>query len=291
MMEENFETPQINIVERANQRLQQGFKIDFEHFFDRAWQMFKKVWWQILIGYIMIRAVQEIGSRIITPLFMPEMNVDPEQFINGSSVNWREIINWFTKLQSSPMLHLAVLITSTIAVVVSAPLQAGFLKMCREADVDDGTDIGSLFSYFKGAVAGRVLVAGLIVVLITSVLGFILSYIPIAGTILGIGVNLFLFVLFIFVTPLIIFGNAGITDAFKLSCRLALAKFFPIVGFIFLSYLLMLAGLIGCCIGILVTQAFLWIGVYHIYKDAVGFPEDEIEKEQQGHWQDQPPIL
>lgn len=285
---------EINIVDRVNQRLRDGFKVSFENFFDRSWRLFKLTWWQMLIGYIIIRAVTEIVSRVLTPLFMPEIQYDPKDFVNGSSIDWMAIIGFVTKLQSSPMLHLAVLVSSVIAVLVSAPLQAGFLHMCREADTDDGADIGSLFLYFKGPFAGRIIFAGLITVLASSLLSYLFSYIPLVGPVIGMVLHLLMFFLFMFVTPLIIFGNAGLKDAFVLSSRLFLSKIFPIIGFMFLSYLLSLCGLIGCCIGIIVTVGFLWIGVYLVYKDAVGFPEDEIaDKEQSdsGHWQQQPPPI
>ncbi len=286
-MEENTE---INIVERVNKRLDEGIKISFEDFFGRSYELFKKTWWQIMIGYIMITAATTIISNVLNPLFMGSVDYDPKNFMNGSSIDWEELFNFIIKMQSSPMVHVLGLVTGILTVFLSAPLQAGFLKMCREGDKGE-VNIGSLFSYFRSPYTGKLIIAGLITVFLNSLCAFLLSFIPIFGSFINIFFTLVFYFLFIFVIPLIIFGNASIQDAFSLSVKLCMNKFFPIVGFMFLSYLLSICGLVACCIGVIVTIGFLWIGVYHLYKDAVGFPEDEKQPEEPPHWQQQPPSI
>ena len=61
----------------------------------------------------------------------------------------------------------------------------------------------------------------------------------------------------------------------KLSFSLGTKKWFITFGLIFVSAILGMLGIIACGIGILFTISIAYLPVYFIYREVVGFEEDD----------------
>lgn len=103
-----------------------------------------------------------------------------------------------------------------VLAVAFAPINAGMLKMCREADKTGKVNFSSAFSYYKAPYYGKLLVAVLVMTVVSNILSVVFGYIPILGSFMSLGLNMCMYVLIAFVQPLIIFGNADIGKAFSL---------------------------------------------------------------------------
>jgi hypothetical protein len=289
------EFTQENITERVNRKLTEGVEFEFDSFYKGGWNIFKQVFWQVLVGIIIVAIPLIVVVFMLMPLLVAPSDMNTYNIQSGDKLDFLEIIRKTQQQNQSPRYYLQQIVMSIISILISAPLQAGFLKLCREAD-KEGSYFGDLFIYYKNEYTGRIIAAGLITTLIGTLTGFLFNLIPGYGPFINMFFSLAFYLLFIFITPLIIFGNASITEAFGLSIKLVLRNFFPVVGFIILYWLLSMTGIIVCCIGIVLTIAFVPIGNYLAYKYAVGFPEDEQDDENHTqadggtpHWLDQPP--
>ena len=78
-------------------------------------------------------------------------------------------------------------------------------------------------------------------------------------------------------------NNPDLTEAeiVKASFKLGNKKWLITFGTIFLARLLGMLGIIGCFIGILFTISIVYLPVFFIYKEVIGF-EDDSEIEQIG---------
>jgi hypothetical protein len=277
---ENF-----NIEQRIDERIQNGIKFDFDSFFNNGWNLFKKVFLMIA-GAIFIMAVPVM---IVYVIMMP--------FLMGISSfdQYMDIVKdnpyYMQQLQRSPMYLLKQSLMTMIFALISAPINAGMVKLCRDADKGEDLRFGTIFSYYKAPYFGKLLVTVLITAFITSACSFAFSFIPILGTFLNLGAVLVVYVMFAYVQPLIIFANADLGKAFSMSFKLAGKTFLSVLGFSLLFGLLCGVGIIGCCIGIFFTAAFIPVCHYLIYKYGVGFPEDELTQDETPHWQQQPPSI
>jgi len=274
-----------NIDQRIDERIQKGIKFEFDSFFNTGWKIFKKVF-LIIAGAVFIMAVPVL---IVYAIMMPFlMGI-------GSFSQYMEIIKdnpyYMQQLQRSPIYLLKQSLLTVIVALITAPINAGMVKLCRDADKGEELRFGTIFSYYKAPYFGKLLVTVFITTLITSGCGFVFSYIPIVGGLLNLGVILVVYVMLSYVQPLIIFANADIGKAFSLSFRLAGKTFLPVLGFSLLFGLLCGLGILACCIGIFFTVAFIPTCHYLIYKHGVGFPEDEVAEEDNSHWQQQPPTV
>ncbi len=285
------------LEQKVANKIQAGIKIDFGLLFSKGWEIFKKSFWQILIGFIIIGIVSWVVSAVIG-LVIPaaSMDIDPSKYRPDSPEEiiemYKDIFWMILKAQSSPLAHLSNLIVGLIVTLVSAPLTAGFYKVCRNADKGE-INFGQMFSYYNNQFTGRLILMGIILTLFASVTNFLFSLIPGVGFMFNSILKLVTAILFIFSTPLIIFENASVKQALLLSIKLSMNKIFPIIGFMILCYVLGLTGFILCCIGVFLTLPYIIVGDYLVYKSAMGFDEDENPEEnlEQGHWQQHPPQM
>jgi len=284
-----------SLDQKVADKIQAGIKIDFGLLFSKGWGIFKKTFWQILIGFLIILIVSWIVGAVIG-LIIPAASIDfdaakyrpdkPEEIMEM----YKEIFWMILKAQSSPWAHLSNLIVGLIVTLVSSPLIAGFFRVCRLADKGE-INFGQMFKDFNSEYTGRLILMGILLTVFASITNFLFSQIPGVGFMFNSIIKLVTSILFIFSTPLIIFENASIKQALLLSIKLSLNKIFPIVGFMILCYVLSLTGFILCCIGVFLTLPYVMVGDYLVYKSAMGFDEDinQDEVTPEGHWQEQPP--
>lgn len=275
---------QPTIHERIDLKISQGFQRSFENFFDQVWTVFKKVTLPTA-GAIILMA---IPAMIIYTIMMP--------FLLGihSFSQYMEIVQedpmYFQEMQKSPVFLLKQSLFGLIVGIIFAPINAGFLKLCRDSDKTGETRFGTIFSFYKGKYLGPLMLVMVILTLVQNGLNIALSFIPIAGSFIYLILLVLMYVMIVYVQPLIIFADASIGDAFSLSFKLAGKTFLPVLGYGLLFGLLTGLGVLACCIGVLFTAAFMPAFNYVLYKQTVGFPEDDAELENTAHWQDQPPI-
>lgn len=275
-----------NIELRIEERIQNGkIKFEFDSFFSTGWNIFKKVTLMIA-GAIFIMAIPIL---VVYAVMMP--------FLMGISSfdQYMDIVKdnpyYMQQLQRSPIYLLKQSLMQIVIALITAPINAGMVKLCRDADKEQELRFGTIFSYYKAPYFGKLLATVLITTLITSGFSFAFSFIPVLGSLLNIGVVLVVYVMFAYVQPLIIFSNADLGKAFSLSFRLASKTFWPVLGFSMLFGLLCCLGILACCIGVIFTAAFIPVCHYLIYKHGVGFPEDEAAADETPHWQEQPPTI
>jgi hypothetical protein len=150
---------------------------------------------------------------------------------------------------------------------VAFGLLAGFYRMCKQVDLKESQN-DDLFYFFNGAYFRKVFVLGLIYALIASVAQalFLLPYI-------------YAFIPLSFFS--VIFANnpeLSETDIVKLSFSLGTKKWLLTFGLMFVTVILGMLGFLACGIGVLFTISIVYLPVYFIYRDVVGFEDDnEIE--------------
>lgn len=161
---------------------------------------------------------------------------------------------------------LVVLLFSLFIQIFSFSLVAHFYKVIRLKDIGSAEKPGSYFSYLKGNF-GKIFLLNLAGMGI-AVVAALLCYLPIFYVM----VPLQLFaVLFTFNQDLSV--SQIIKAAFKLGHKFWLIIF----GIVMIASMVAQLGMIACFVGMFVTQLFVHIPIYHIYKSTIGFPEDEAE--------------
>ncbi len=251
----------INVI--IEEKINSGYTIDLGTIIDSSLETFKKIVWIAGLGYFLVFSLLTIIALIAVNQF-----VDPEQLRE-----FTELIQDPTYLENHPNIFLYNFIAIVGIGIIFAPLNAGFLHLCRLAHYNKTISISDLFIYYSSKKAIDLIIGTLIVSLISFIIsmGLELANLKLVSFVVSISISLFTF-LFI---PLIIFANQNFSQALSKSIKLVVKSPFTILGAMIIGILFALAGLIALCIGILFTISFMYCIQFNLYEKIIGF-EDEL---------------
>lgn len=237
-------------------KIQNAQHLDFGQILDSSISMFKEVW---LKGFLMVLVIAAFAVAV--SIFFNFIGLGPEPF----EVDYNGEFNFFDNYSSNAFYSLpqTILISS-----LTIGLLAGFYKICKQVDLNQ-TPNEDLFYYFKGDYIRNIFMLGIIYSLIALIAQwlFLIPYI-------------YAFVPLSFFA--VVFSNnpeLTETEIVKLSFSIGTKKWLLTFGLIFLTGILGMLGIIACGIGLLFTMSIMYIPVYYVYRDVVGFEEDsEIMK-------------
>lgn len=234
-------------------RIENAGLVDFGNIFQRSIDLFKKTWSQGLIFTLITIAITIPLILLIYIPFLGTLIENPRAFEEGD-VSPTMII----------MMAIFFLVAMVIISVLSFAMTAAFFRMVKNIDHhgDKGTD--SFFMFLKGNHLKKSIVLSLATVGI-SLLAALACYIPL----IYVMVPLQFFALFF-----AFHSDLTTKEIIKLSFKLGNKKWFVLFGLIFVSSILaQFVGMLLCFVGIFFTASFIYLPVYLVYKDIIGFDE------------------
>lgn len=237
-------------------KIQNAQHLDFGTILDLCIKMFKEVW---LKGFLMIIIIG-LFAAVLTFAFSA-IGLSPDPY----ATTWFEDFNFYTYYTSNALYTLpqTILISS-----LTLGMLAGFYKTCKQTDLNDSSS-DVLFYFFKGSYINKIFMLGIIYAIIATVaqilfvIPYIYAYVPLS----------FFAVVFS--------NNPDLTETeiVKISFNLGTKKWLITFGLIFVTGILGMLGVIACFIGLLFTISIMYLPVYFVYRDVVGFEGDsEIMK-------------
>jgi hypothetical protein len=199
------------------------YELDIGGCFSRGWELVKSNFWpavgvSTLITFI-IMAFSQITGLFTGPII--QGMIRQHVFSPGGIF----------------ILVLVNVLSAPVYVVLMAGLTKYFLKLIR----GEPATIGDAFSGFGPAI-GQLVLLGLVTNLL-ALIGYALCIIP----------GIFLQVAWLFALPLVVDRQMNFWDAMELSRKMVCKHWFIVFAFFIVYGLVVLAGVIACCIGILVT--------------------------------------
>lgn len=245
-------------INTLTNKIQQSPSLDFGDIFSKAIELFKKTW---LHGFIftILSMVLIIPAALIIylPLFgMITYSEFGEYEYGASEFPWVGMIPFFL------LFILAMIFLNTIIFAMTA----GFFKMTKRLDEGGEVATGDLFMYVKGAYLKKSFVLSLMIIGI-SLLATLLCYLPLFYVLVPLNFVAAVFAFNPELTP---------SEIIRTSFRIGNKKWFIAFGLIIVSSILSeIVGLLLCGIGILFTAAFIYLPVYLVYKQVIGFETEE----------------
>lgn len=251
------------------QRIQNAKDLDFGDLFNRSIELFKKVWVQGLVTLLlnMVLAIP-VMLMIYIPLIVMGL-------MDGymSSYDAYDPYGSYSQPEVSPIMLIVMLLLYLVAMAalstIAFGLKAAFYRICKMKDLEQmGKE--DYFYFFKKPYLQKTVTIALAYIGI-SLLATLLCVIPIIYAIVPLN---YMIVIYAFNPDL------SISEIIKLSFDLGNKKWLITFGIVIVASLL--AGIVGmlmCLVGIYVTASFSYLPPYLIYKDVVGF-EDENENPQ-----------
>lgn len=239
-------------------KIENAKDLDFGDIISQSIDLFKKVWLQ---GFLTVLIIAIISFCITFIFGLLGLGADQSTLINN--FNLEAFVDYYfsNMLYSIPQ----TVISSSLSIV----LIGAFYRICKQKDLNENVS-DDYFYFFKGEYLGKIFLLGLIYSLI-AVLAQLLFFIP----------YIYVFVPLAYFS--IIFAHnpdLSVEQIIKLSFSIGNKKWLISFGTLFVLGLLALLGILGCGIGILFTISLIYMPIYIIYKQIIGFDEnnDEIQE-------------
>ncbi|SDH08973.1 hypothetical protein [Winogradskyella thalassocola] len=242
-------------------RIENANALDFGIIFNQSIELFKKVWVQGLVTLLlnMVLAIPVIMIVYIPLLFLG--------FANALTID-----NSYDSYDSTGVgvvfgfVFFIVYIFLIVAMsAIGLGLKAAFYRICKFKDLEQmGKE--DYFYFFKKPYLGKTIKLGAAFTGI-ALLATLLCFIPIIYAVVPLS---FIVVVYAFNPDL------SISEIIKLGFDLGNKKWLISFGLMFVSgFLAMMVGFLMCGFGIYVTSSFGQLPSYFIYKDVVGFDEED----------------
>lgn len=250
-------------LSEIQQKISNAKALEFGDIFNKSIELFKKSW---LYGFLYQLFVIIIMLPFLIVLYVPLLmsmlaqaesgHVDPNTF-NG-------LFAGFTAFYLV-LFFLGILAAS----VIQLALHAGFYRIIKSIDQGNEVKASDLFYFLKGKYFGSVTVLMLATFLVSLAFA-LLCYIPL----------IYAFIPISFFTIVYAFNpEMSIGDIVRVSFSLGTKKWLLSFGLMVVAYLLVvLLVIVTCGIGSLFLSPFIYLPLYFIYKEVVGFDDqDELD--------------
>ena len=239
------------MYQELQRRIETAGPVDFGDIFQRSIDLFKKTWSQ---GLILTLITIAITVPLAMMMYIPAIGLlieNPSAFEEGD----------FSVVMIVSMV-LIFIVALFIITVLTFALNAAFFRMVKNIDHDDDTESASFFMFLKGENLKKSIVLSLATVGI-SILAALLCLLPLYYVMVPIQ---FFALFFAFRSEL------STSEIINLSFKLGNKKWLVIFGLIIVSSIVaQTVGFILCVVGIFFTASFIYLPVYLVYKDVIGF--------------------
>ncbi len=240
--------------------IEKAAKPDFGDILTKSFDAVKELW-QPALFHGLISMLFVIPLLIIS--YVPLMPFYVGLFENMGDPYYQPELNYEISFWIGYMLVIFAL--ALVVQLFNFSLVAHFYKVIQFKDTGLNRPSGNYFSFLKGNVA-KILLLNLAAMGI-AIVAALLCYLPIFYVM----VPLQLFaVLFTFNQDLSV--SQIIKAAFKLGHKFWLIIF----GIVMISSMIAQLGIIFCFVGVFVTQLFVHIPIYYIYKSTIGFKSEAL---------------
>lgn len=248
------------------EKIEKSAPVDFGDIFSKSIELFKKVW---IHGFVHLLISMVIVIPLFLVIYIPVFALAGFSEFENGYMDYEDQALRFEELSVglTILFVILVVIISMIATAFQLGITAHFYRVCKHMDLGLPQN-SNYFMFFKGKYLGKIFTLAIstfgIALLATLLCYFPVFYVMVPLQLLG--------VIFAFNPDLS--ASDLIKASFKLGNKIWLIAF----GLIFISSLLaQLVGMLLCFVGIFFTASFVYMPIYYIYKDTIGF-DQEIEE-------------
>lgn len=236
------------------QRIANASRPDFGNILSKSFELFKKVWLQGLVHMLLTFAVTIPLIVLVYAPLVPGI-IEAETSYNGE-------FNPFEMYPAGTIVLYFVffLILLLVIQVVAYAITAHFYLVLKKEDTGLPQETGGYFVFLRHHF-GKLFVLSLAALGI-ALLATLLCYLPL----LYVSVPLQLLAVIFAFNP-----ELSVSEIVKASFKLGHKFWLIIFGLIVVMGLIAQLGVLLCFIGVFVTASLVYLPIYYIYKDTIGF--------------------
>jgi hypothetical protein len=252
----------MNKFENLLSKIESAKQLDFGTIFSQSIELFKKTWVQGLV-VLLLSMVLMIPFYIIVYIPFIALGIFSPEFFDGSGD--------FTGIEGLGIL--AVIVAGILfllfimgIVVITVGLKAAYFRIVKSKDLNLNQSDDYFFflkkTYLKKTMTLSLVLMGIgLLALLLCVLPIFYAMIPMSYMIVVYAFN----------------PELSISDIVKIGFKLGNKKWLLTFGLLIVAWFLStVVGFLMCFVGIYITQQFINLPFYQVYKDSIGFSETNI---------------
>ena len=250
----------MNTISSLQEKINNAKALDFGTIFSESIELFKKTWLQ---GFLLQIFTIVVMLPLIIILYVPLITMMIAQAESGYS-DPNVYGDFFASMS---ILYICFVIIGILVLgAVSVALNAAFFRIIKKLDHGEQVATSDFFYFLNGKYLSKTFMLMLVSILI-AIPSALMCYIPLIYMI----VPLSFFAMIFAFNP-----DLSVSDIVSISFKIGHKKWLLAFGLIFISSLLaQIVGFLLCGIGVLFTAPFVYHPVYLIYKEVVGFDNDD----------------
>lgn len=225
---------------------------------NKAWNLFGKTALFSIVA-IVLYCIVVYGIQLLVGLIFPVDDSELMAISQSGSADMDELMEAINNMIYSPNYLTSSVISMLIGALVT-PILYGILYLAYKADHNEVIEFGDIFYAYKEGRFGKSVLLALISTILMYI-GLVLCFIP--GIVLAIFLTLAI--------PFLLFSEASPIEAIKASFAVVSKNFGGFTLMFFVFVLLILLGFFMCCVGLLATVPIMYIIMYVLYKEVIGF--------------------
>ena len=258
-----------HIENKIKTRLEAGFKIYINEIFSKSTEIFKGIAGYAILALIVYYILNGVINYFLGFIFP------------GSALNYTEIME---SIQSGDNDELIETLTeysensSSISSIISSivsfalyPILFSIYTMAYKFDHYKNVEFSDLFVHYKDGKFVRIFLVS-VIIYVVSMIGLVFCIIP----------GIIVYTMWMLVIPLVIFADAKVSEALTYSMKLAFKDFGSFLLFLLAIFGVIIIGILLCCVGLIGAIPFTFVLTYVLYKEVVGFTNDNNEIEEIG---------
>ena len=254
---------------KISDRLSNGFKISVSTIFSKSSEIFKGIWGYAILALIVYYILSGVINYFLGLIF-PSASLDYDEIIQGLQAGDSDYVIEILSEYGENADSSSSIISSIISFALY-PILFSIYTMAYKFDHYKNVEFSDLFVHYKDGKFVRIVLASVIFYLV-SIVGFVLCIVP----------GIVVYVMWMLAIPLIVFADANLGEALKYSMNLAFKDFGSFFVFFLAIIGVIIVGILLCCVGLIGAVPFTFVLTYVLYKEVVGFPNENAEIEEIG---------
>lgn len=257
------------VEEKITSLTQNGYKAKFGNAFDDASNIFKGIAGYSILAFV----IYMIGSTLLSTIvgmIIPGNPINIVDIMEVIQTGDEDLINELVIEANENPTYLPQIVNYLIQSALY-PILYSVFTMARKYDTHKNVDFSDIFVHYRD---GKFLTLFLLTIAVNfiAMIGFILCIVP------GILVYIFLMLSL----PLVIFADANVKEALTNSYKVV-SKDFGTFAIALLAIVgIMIGGFLLCCVGLIAAIPFVYVIIYALYKEVIGFPSETSEIDEIG---------
>ncbi len=255
----------MNTINALLEKIERAKDLDFGNVLNSCITLFKKVWLQGLLVLILNAALifPLVFIMYIPMIFMGI--ISPESFNENQGISELDSVGVFAIIISVAL----AIVVSILGSALTVGLKAAYFKIARNKDLNINQS-DDYFFFLKKRYLKKTIILSLIIIGV-SIIALLLFILPIFYVLIPLSYVHVIYAL-----------NPDLSEKEIIKAAFALGNkkwFFTFLMVIVAWFLSTVVGFLMCVVGIYVTQQFINLPFYQIYKETIGFNETSAIEE------------